>query len=62
MTVTLPYILLTIILIWGLTLDGAVDGIIVYIKPDFNRMFKFQVRNGISLLIIILLYMEQRVD
>ncbi|XP_065935728.1 sodium- and chloride-dependent glycine transporter 1 isoform X2 [Magallana gigas] len=42
-TVIFPYILLTVILIRGLTLDGAIDGIIFYLKPDFTKVFNFQV-------------------
>ncbi|XP_060080387.1 sodium- and chloride-dependent betaine transporter-like [Ylistrum balloti] len=42
-TATLPYLLLTVILVRSLTLDGAVDGIIYYIKPDFSRLMHFQV-------------------
>ncbi|XP_069104940.1 sodium- and chloride-dependent betaine transporter-like [Argopecten irradians] len=42
-TATLPYVLLTVILIRSLTLDGAVDGIVYYIKPDFSRLLHFQV-------------------
>ncbi|XP_048765155.1 sodium- and chloride-dependent glycine transporter 1-like [Ostrea edulis] len=42
-TVPFPYILLTIILIRGLMLDGAVDGIIFYLKPDFTKLLQFQV-------------------
>ncbi|XP_062607423.1 sodium- and chloride-dependent glycine transporter 1-like [Saccostrea cucullata] len=42
-TVTFPYILLTVILIRGLTLDGATDGILFYLKPDFSKVLNFQV-------------------
>ncbi|CAG2201330.1 Sodium- and chloride-dependent GABA transporter 2,Sodium- and chloride-dependent taurine transporter,Sodium-dependent noradrenaline transporter,Sodium- and chloride-dependent betaine transporter,Sodium- and chloride-dependent neutral and basic amino acid transporter B(0+),Sodium- and chloride-dependent creatine transporter 1,Sodium- and chloride-dependent glycine transporter 1 [Mytilus edulis] len=42
-TATLPYILLTIVLVKGLTLDGAIDGVIVYLKPDFSKLLKLQV-------------------
>ncbi|XP_052714297.1 sodium- and chloride-dependent betaine transporter-like isoform X1 [Crassostrea angulata] len=42
-TVILPYILLAVILIRGLTLDGSTDGILFYIKPDFSKVFNFQV-------------------
>ncbi|CAG5126380.1 unnamed protein product, partial [Candidula unifasciata] len=37
-TAIFPYIMLTVLLIRGVTLDGAVDGIIYYVKPDFNRL------------------------
>ncbi|XP_048776098.2 sodium-dependent proline transporter-like [Ostrea edulis] len=42
-TVTFPYILLTILLIRGLTLDGALNGILFYLKPDFTKVLNFQV-------------------
>lgn len=42
-TVILPYILLTVILIRGLMLDGATDGITFYLKPNFSKVFNFQV-------------------
>ncbi|XP_069110417.1 sodium- and chloride-dependent glycine transporter 2-like [Argopecten irradians] len=39
----MPYILLTVILIRSLTLDGSVDGIIYFIKPDFTKLAELQV-------------------
>ncbi|XP_053399618.1 sodium- and chloride-dependent taurine transporter-like isoform X2 [Mercenaria mercenaria] len=42
-TVTSPYILMIILLIRGLTLDGAMDGIKYYLVPDFSKLLKFQV-------------------
>ncbi|XP_035825223.1 sodium- and chloride-dependent neutral and basic amino acid transporter B(0+) [Aplysia californica] len=41
-TATLPYILLTILLIKGATLPGALDGVIFYLKPDFSKLFRVQ--------------------
>ncbi|PIK54916.1 putative sodium- and chloride-dependent GABA transporter 2 [Apostichopus japonicus] len=37
-TALIPYIILTVLLIRGLTLEGSVDGIIYFIKPDFSRL------------------------
>ncbi|XP_050411372.1 sodium- and chloride-dependent glycine transporter 1 [Patella vulgata] len=37
-TAIFPYVMLTILMIRGVTLDGAVDGIIYYLKPDFSRL------------------------
>lgn len=37
-TATLPYLLLVVILIRGLTLPGSYDGIVYYITPDFERL------------------------
>ncbi|XP_069125071.1 sodium- and chloride-dependent GABA transporter 2-like [Argopecten irradians] len=42
-TATLPYILLTIILVRSLTLPGSVDGIIFFLKPDFPSLLNSQV-------------------
>ncbi|XP_052809275.1 sodium- and chloride-dependent glycine transporter 1-like [Mya arenaria] len=41
-TATLPYVLLTVLLIRGVTLDGAVDGIKHYLYPDFSKLLKAQ--------------------
>ncbi|XP_030836340.1 sodium- and chloride-dependent glycine transporter 1-like isoform X2 [Strongylocentrotus purpuratus] len=37
-TATFPYIVLTILLIRGLTLEGSLDGILYYIRPNFSRL------------------------
>ena len=42
-TATMPYILLFVILVRGLTLPGSADGVIYYIKPDFNKLMKVEV-------------------
>ena len=42
-TATAPYVLLTVLLIRGLTLDGAMDGVMWYITPDFTRLAEPQV-------------------
>ncbi|XP_033739697.1 sodium- and chloride-dependent glycine transporter 2-like isoform X2 [Pecten maximus] len=42
-TVTLPYILLSILLIRSLTLPGAIDGVIFFVKPDFASLMNIQV-------------------
>ncbi|XP_035824773.1 sodium- and chloride-dependent betaine transporter [Aplysia californica] len=41
-TATLPYILLTVLLIKGATLPGALDGVIFYLKPDFSKLVRVQ--------------------
>ncbi|XP_061171790.1 sodium- and chloride-dependent creatine transporter 1-like, partial [Saccostrea echinata] len=42
-TATLPYLLLIVILIKGLTLPGSTDGILFYIRPDFDKLASVQV-------------------
>ncbi|XP_021369982.1 sodium- and chloride-dependent glycine transporter 2-like isoform X2 [Mizuhopecten yessoensis] len=42
-TATLPYILLTVILVRGLTLPGSADGVLFYLTPDFTRLADMQV-------------------
>jgi len=37
-TAIFPFIVLIILFIFGLTLEGAADGISYYIKPDFSRL------------------------
>ncbi|KFD56982.1 hypothetical protein M513_02239 [Trichuris suis] len=39
-TATFPYILLTVLLVRGLTLEGAYTGIMYYIKPNFTRLLE----------------------
>ncbi|BFZ19809.1 hypothetical protein BsWGS_22848 [Bradybaena similaris] len=42
-TALMPYVLLTIFLIRGSMLPGAIDGIIFYVKPDFEKLMNFTV-------------------
>ena len=35
--------MLTVLLIRGVTLEGAMDGIIFYLKPDFSKLLEAQV-------------------
>ncbi len=39
-----PYVLLTVMLIRGVTLPGALEGIKYYVKPDFSRLTDAAVR------------------
>lgn len=42
-TATFPYVMLLILLIRGVTLPGAMDGIYYYLSPDLNRLANIQV-------------------
>ena len=46
-TATFPYVVLTILLVRGVTLDGAVDGIIFYLEPKLERLLESQVFQSI---------------
>ena len=42
-TAIAPYVLLTVILIRGVTLEGAFNGFTFYLRPDFSRLQDAQV-------------------
>nr|XP_054750074.1 sodium- and chloride-dependent taurine transporter-like [Lytechinus pictus] len=42
-TATFPYVMLTVLLIRGVTLPGAADGLLFYVKPDLSRLTDGQV-------------------
>lgn len=37
-TALFPYVMLTALLIRGVTLEGAVDGILFFVTPDWERL------------------------
>uniref|UniRef100_A0A8W8N846 Uncharacterized protein n=1 Tax=Magallana gigas TaxID=29159 RepID=A0A8W8N846_MAGGI len=39
-TAIFPYLMLIVLMFRGVTLPGAVDGIIYYLKPDFNKLLE----------------------
>lgn len=43
-TASLPIFMLVVVLVRGVTLDGAMDGIVFYLKPDFGRLADAEVR------------------
>jgi len=42
-TATMPYVVLTILLVQGLMLPGSLDGIVYYITPRLDRLIDPQV-------------------
>lgn len=42
-TATFPYAMLVILLVRGVTLPGAAEGIVFYLKPDVSRLADPQV-------------------
>ena len=42
-TAIFPYLILTVLLCFGLSLDGAMDGILYYVTPRLDRLTDVQV-------------------
>lgn len=47
-TATMPYVVLFVLLIRGITLPGAVEGIKAYLHIDFKRLNNLEVRSWLS--------------
>ena len=47
-TAIFPYVMLTILLIRGVTLEGATDGILFYLEPDFEKLMDPRVSVNIT--------------
>lgn len=50
-TATMPYVVLTILLIRGLMLPGALEGISYYLKPELSKLKQTQVTPTILLIV-----------
>lgn len=42
-TATVPFVFLGIMFVRGVTLDGAAEGMMAFISPDFEKLLSFQV-------------------
>ena len=49
MTSLFPYLILAVLFVRGITLEGSVQGIIYYLKPEFHRLLSAQVSNTVHL-------------
>ena len=47
-TAIFPYVILTVLLCFGLSLDGAVAGILYYVTPRLDRLTDVQVDKIVS--------------
>ena len=52
-TALFPYLILSILLLFGLSLDGAIDGIKYYVTPNMSRLWDIQV---ITMIILYKVY------
>lgn len=43
-TATFPYVVLVVLLVRGVLLPGALDGIVYYLKPGWSKLASPQVR------------------
>ena len=42
-TATVPFLFLGIMFVRGVTLNGSIDGMKAFIRPDFEKLLTFQV-------------------
>lgn len=47
-TATFPYVVLTILFIRGITLEGAVNGIMYYLTPQWQKILDAKVQSNLS--------------
>lgn len=48
-TALFPYVVLIVLLAHGVTLPGALDGIVFYLKPNWSKLAEAQVRDYMKL-------------
>ena len=61
-TAIFPYVILTVLLCFGLSLDGAVAGILYYVTPRLDRLTDVQVEKIVSFANFLLLVMQVWAD
>lgn len=52
-TATFPYVMLLVLLVRGVTLPGASEGIKFYLYPDLSRLSDAQVRNQLAIILLL---------
>ena len=57
-TATFPYLVLFILMIRGATLDGSLEGVIFYLKPDVQKLKDPQVQSTFARLFFEALYID----
>ena len=53
-TATFPYVMLAILIVNGLCLEGAIEGIKFYLKPDLTKLMESEVKHSIVEVIVLL--------
>lgn len=47
-TATFPYVILTVLLVRGLTLDGYMEGVLFYVVPKWEKLADMKVRDFVN--------------
>lgn len=58
-TAVFPYLVLVVLFVNGITLPGALNGIIYYLKPNWSKLSEAQVRgclHGFSFYVCLILW------
>ena len=62
-TTTFSYVILTVLLIRGVTLPGSAEGLIFYLKPDWEKLKQLRVRTECKLFVhIAIIYLDILID